>query len=508
MANQARRPMAIHVAGLAAVAAATVAIASLPGPGTTRAAADPSGSGATGATQCPTSNPPNTLALVSGDPQTAQLDAAFASPMQVALANTDGCPITAAVAGTAITFTAPAAGASGVFSTSGSGTLTVGTDASGSAAASMFTANGTPGSYTVTASCAYGTVSFDFTNTAAGVPATITALAPVSRREGINGRYPQPLAVRVLDASGNPVADATVNFTLGSGPNGSTAAGAGAAFAGGGSQIAEQTDSLGIATSPTFSANATVGSFTATATTSRVSEPAIFMLDNRAANPATARRLGAARMAATVEGRYRRPLRIRVLSPAGAPLAGVTVSFTLGAGAGASAGGAAGATFADGTAQASATTGERGIATSPALTANGTSGTIVATAVATGIPGAVTFALRNRAGEPATVAAGVAATESSPVGTRFGIPLAVTVTDSHHNPVPGVGVTFTAPRSGPGGNFTGDSHRRTTVVVKTDSDGVAVAPPFVANGELGGYVVTAAARGARPTAFALVNDAS
>jgi hypothetical protein len=377
----------------------------------------------------------------------------------------------------------------------------------------VFTANATPGSYTVLASCAYGTVSFQFTNTAAGVPATITALAPESQAEGTDARYPQPLAVHVLDANGNPVVDATVNFTLGSGSDGSTAAsaGAGATFAAGGNQVAEQTDSLGIATSPSFSANASVGPFTATATTAHVSEPAVFMLDNRAAKRATIHRLGAARRAATIEGRYARPLRIRVLSATGAPLAGVTVSFALGAGAGAagaSTEAGAGASFADGSAQASATTGERGIATSPALTANGTAGTIVATAVATAIPGAVTFVLRNRAGAPATITAGVAATESSPMDTRFGIPLAVTVTDSHHNPVPGVGVTFTAPRSGPGGNFTGGSQRRRTVIVKTNSEGVAIAPPFVANGELGGYVVTAAARGARPTAFALVNDAS
>jgi hypothetical protein len=509
MPGRSRRSSAVHLAGLVAIAAATVVIASLPPQATPRAVADPSGSGATGATQCPSSNPPNTLTLVSGDPQTAQLDAPFASPIAVVLANTNGCPITTAVAGTAITFSAPASGPSGVFSTSGANTLTVGTDPSGSASASMFTANATPGTYTVTAASAYGTVSFTLTNTAAGIPATITAIAPASEHASVNGGYPQPLAVRVLDANGNPVVDATVNFMLGSGSSGSAAAGAsaGATFAGGGSQVAEQTDSLGIATSPSFSANATIGPFTATATTAHVSEPAVFALENRAGKAATIRLLGAAHMAATVEGRYRRPLRVRVLSPAGAPLAGVTVTFTLGAGTGGASAGAA-ATFADGSAQASATTGEQGIATSPTVRANGTAGTIAATAMATGIPGSVRITLRNRAGKPATITAGVAATESSEVDTRFGVPLAVTVTDSHGNRVPDVEVTFTAPGSGPGGTFTRSRQRPTTIVVRTDSDGVAVAPPFTANGDPGGYVVTASARGARAAAFALVNEAS
>ena len=106
---------------------------------------------------------------------------AFANPLQVELANSDGCPITTAVTGTVVTFTAPASGPSATFAASGSNTLTVGTDATGSASVQMLTANDTPGAYTVTASSAYGSVSFSLTNTAAGIPATITPLAPTSQ---------------------------------------------------------------------------------------------------------------------------------------------------------------------------------------------------------------------------------------------------------------------------------------------------------------------------------------
>jgi hypothetical protein len=123
--------------------------------------------GGSGGAACPSSNPPNQLTLVAGTPQTAQLGTAFATGLQVALANSDGCPVTSAAAGVPVTFTAPASGASGVFSTSAANTAVVGADASGTVAAPPFTANTVAGSYTVIASSQYGSVSFSLTNTAA-----------------------------------------------------------------------------------------------------------------------------------------------------------------------------------------------------------------------------------------------------------------------------------------------------------------------------------------------------
>jgi hypothetical protein len=223
----------------------------------------------TGTSNCPSSNPPNELALVAGTPQTTTLGSAFASGLQVALSNSDGCPVTSA-AGVAVTFSAPSSGASGVFSTSASDTVTVGADASGSVAAPVFTANNTQGGYTVTASSQYGSVSFSLTNTAAGIPAMILATAPKSRAASVMSRYAQPLQVRVLDAGGDPVAGTTVTFTLATG--GSRACGvtssAGASFAGGGEQATAMTSVNGVASSPLFTANGAAGSFTATAAVS------------------------------------------------------------------------------------------------------------------------------------------------------------------------------------------------------------------------------------------------
>jgi protocatechuate 3,4-dioxygenase beta subunit len=378
----------------------------------------------TGTSNCPSSNPPNQLTLVAGTPQTATLQSAFASGLQVALTNSDGCPVTSAAAGVPVTFSAPSGGASGIFAASGSNVVTTGADASGMVAAPTFTANDTPGSYTLTASSPYGSVSFTLTNTAAGVPARILALPLKRGSASVMSRYPQPLQVRVVDAGGTPVAGVTVTFTLGVG-NASgcgTSATAGASFTGGGTQASAMTAASGVASSPPLTANGAAGSFTA------------------------------------------------------------TVTLSDGAAAGSGSGGPAG---------------------SPTTTP-------------------VSFTLSNLAGTPTKLTTGVGSTQSAPAGAPFPIRLAVTVTDPAKNPVPDAPVVFSAPAAGASGRFAGrsslaharGSHRRrarvshpSTVEVKTNACGIAVAPVFTANHQPGGYIVKASVRHARPAAFALVNEA-
>jgi hypothetical protein len=404
----------------AACAGATIGVLALAQPQAEGETGTPSGSGSA---NCPSSNPPNTLALAAGTPQTTALGEAFAIGLQVALVNSDGCPVTAA-AGIPVTFVAPSSGASGSFSGSGSHAATVGSDASGTAAAPTFTANDAAGSYTVTAVSQYGSASFSLTNTAAGIPAKIVTTPLRSRSARVASDYAQPLQVTVLDAGGNPVAGATVTFMLGSSASSASACGAtssaGASFIGGAAQASATTGSSGLAISPPFTANAVAGSFSASA---------------------------------------------------------ASATSAAGSAAGSGAGNAAG------------------------------SGSAIQ----------ARFALANVAGAPAKVTAGVAATESTTVGTRFPIRLAVTVTDAEKNPVPSASVTFVAPANGPGGRFTthsrGSRHHRPhvshvrAVKVATDACGVAVAPPFTAGPRQGGYVVKVTAGHARSAAFALVNDA-
>ena len=477
-------------------------------PAAADAAAQSGATGDTGSPSCPTSNPPNALTLVAGTPQTAQLDSPFQAALQVELANTNGCPVTSSVAGTAITFTAPASGPSGLFSTSGSGAVTVGADASGAAAAGMFTANDTAGSYTITASSAYGSVSFALTNTAAALPSSITALAPPSQSATAGTRYGEPLEVRVLDANGTPVVGAPVTFSLGgSGGGGSASANAGAAasFADGSAQATEKTNSEGIATSPSFTANSTAGTFTATASVEAISEPASFSLKNVAAKALAVKPASATHPTATVGTRYRQPLKVRVVGSSGHPVADTNVTFTLGSATAGSASAASGAaaTFAGGQRQATATTNASGIASSPRLTADSVAGTVAATATVPGGARPAQFWLRNRAGTPNRITAGVGARQSTTILTGFPVALAVTVTDAHGNTVAGALVAFTAPGSGPSATFDGQRARRVTI--RTDGSGIAVAPRLIANDVAGGYVVTATTGRAQPAAFALVN---
>jgi adhesin/invasin len=435
---------------------------------------------------CPTSNAPNELVLLGGSPQTAQLGRQFQSNLQVALANTNGCPLTGSLGGTPITFAAPSSGASGTFESSGSNSVTVGADGNGTAVAPAFRANGTAGSYQVTAVSEYGSVRLSLTNTASGVVASLAAAGSTGQVAFVNTPYVEPLQVRVLDANGAPVPGINVTFSLGTG-----ASGAGASFAGGGPQATVPTDASGLAASPVFVANGSAGRFTAAASVGELTAVVTFELDNRAAAPRIA--ADGADRTARAHGRYA-PLRVQVRDGQGRPFEGATVTFTL-----PQAATGAGATFAGGAVQATATTDALGRAASPALVANGTAGRFTATA---SVPGASTqFALRNLAGKPVAVAAGSASGQSAHVGARFPIRPAVKVTDADGNPVPNATVTFAAPAHGPGARF--GKHR--VVRVTTGRNGVAVAPPLTANRMPGGYVVTASVRSAHPAAFALVN---
>ena len=440
-------------------------------------------------------NPPNTLILVAGSPQQGQIGKPFQTNLQVQLANTDGCQLTGSWAGVSVVFTAPASGAGGTFASTDSNVADVGTDANGAATAPAFAANRTPGDYEIVASSSYGSVTLYLTNTATGVAASIAATGSGSQSITVGGRC-RPLQARVLDMNGQPVSGTSVTFQLETG-----ATGAGASFTTGGSQASVTTDQNGIATSPALVANTSPGRFAVTAATDSVDAAATFRLRNLAPRLTAVTRTETA----TVGDRYRRPLQAQVLGTHGWPVVGATVTFTLPQTAT-----GAGAAFLGGGTQATATTDTRGRASSPALVANSSAGRFTAAATIAAQPTPITFALRNVAGAPATVAAGAASGESTATGSRFPIRLAVTVTDKNGNPIHGALVTFTAPTGGgPSGYFTIAStrqraHASHVARVRTNADGVAVAPPFTANTRAGGYAVTARV-GTTKAGFALVN---
>jgi protocatechuate 3,4-dioxygenase beta subunit len=441
-------------------------------------------------TACPTTNGPNELVLAGGSAQMAQLGKQFQTPLQVELANTNGCALTGNLAGVTVEFDAPGSGPSGIFASSGGNVAVVGTDAQGVATAPALTANYTAGAYSVDAHSDYGTVDIDVSNTANGVPSAIAALTGSGQQATVGAEYAQALQARVTDANGNPVQGAVVGFSVVPGPTGATAG-----FLGGAAATAV-TDSNGVATAPPLLAGATPGKFTATASTDGLSSIAVFSLDDHAETMTLAATADAA-LRATVEARYGAPLHVRVLDDTGAPVEGASVTFSI-----ATAASGAGASFVGGSAQATALADADGVATSPGILANKVAGAFTVTAAAVGAPTA-SFALTNLAARAAAVSVGAAGGSSTTVDARFPIPLAVTVTDKDGNAVAGAKVVFAAPKKGATGRFT---HKRRRVTVTTGVKGIAVAPRFTANGTAGGFVVTVRVVGSSArAAFALVN---
>lgn len=231
----------------------------------------PSGSGAE---TCPSSNPPNELTLVAGTPQTTTLGSAFATNLQATFANSNGCPVTTPVAGIPVTFNvSAAAGAGGVFSASGSSSVTVGSEASGTVTAPTFTADDIAGGYTILADSAYGSVLFSLTNAAAGKssacgsalaglagsPTTITAGVGATQSTRVGTRFRLRLAVTVTDSEKRPVPDALVTFSAPThGPSGRFAARSRGSRA---SSAKVRTDACGVAVAPAFAANEKPGGY-------------------------------------------------------------------------------------------------------------------------------------------------------------------------------------------------------------------------------------------------------
>jgi hypothetical protein len=295
-----RRPAGWARDGLLVTAGAVAVLGGFAG-APLQAAGETGTPGGSGGAECPASNPPNQMTLVAGTPQTAILGTAFATGLQVALTNGDGCPVTSAAAGTPVTFTAPAGGASGVFTTSASDTAIVGADASGTVAAPAFTANTTAGSYTVTASSRYGSVSFSLTNTAAGVwcstlgrtvsmpagePVKLTAGVGSTQSTPAGAQFPIRLAVTATNAEGNPVPGAPITFSA---PT-RGASGRFALHSRGTHRRAHvsyvhtvevKTNACGIAVAPAFTASHQRGGYIVKASAGRA-RPAAFALVNEA----------------------------------------------------------------------------------------------------------------------------------------------------------------------------------------------------------------------------------
>jgi hypothetical protein len=266
------------------------------------------------------------------------------------------------------------------------------------ATSAVFTANGTAGAYTVTAS-ATGTstpASFSLTNTA-GAAASIAATSGTPQSATVGTAFALPLVATVLDSGSNPVSGVVVTFTA-------PATGASGTFAGGVNTAT--TNASGVATSAVFTANGNLGAYTVAATVAGVSTPANFSLTNTVGAGASIAATSGTPQSATVGTAFALPLVATVLDSGSNPVSGVVVTFT------APASGASG-TFAGGV--NTATTNARGVATSATFTANGTGGgpyTVAATVAGVSTP--ADFSLTNTGGNYSFYLSGMEAINGGP----------------------------------------------------------------------------------------------
>ncbi len=423
------------------------------------------------------------ISATAGTPQSATVGAAFGTALQATVKDANNNPLS----GVTVTFTAPSTGASASFNGSTSAIST--TNANGIAIAPTPIANSQAGVYTVTASASgvSSSAGFSLTNLA-GAPASIASTAGNSQSAPVGTTFATALQAIVKDAGNNPLSGVTVTFTAPS-------TGASASF-GGSAAATATTNSSGIATAPTLTANSQTGGYAVTATAAGVGTAANFALNNLAGTPASIAATAGTSQSATVGTVFATALQATVKDAGNNPMSGVTVTFTA-----PSTG--AGATF-SGSATATATTNSSGIATAPALTASSLAGVYSVTATVGGVGTPAGFSLTNLAGAPASMVTIAGTPQSTTVSAAFATALQVAVKDAGNNAVTGVTVTFAAPATGAGATFNGSS----TATATTNAGGIATAPVLTANGQTGGYAVTASAAGiGTPATFALSNTA-
>lgn len=424
--------------------------------------------------------PPATITAIAGTPQSTRVGTAFAQQFRAFVK--DGA--NNAVPNVLVRFRKPATGPSGTFA---GGIDTVRTDATGVATAPVFTANLIAGSYTDTALVdgVSTPALFQLTNLP-GAPGSITIVAGNNQSTTVNTNFSTAFSVVVRDSAGNAIPDTTVTFTAPS-------TGASGKF--GASRTAlVRTNSTGVATAPTFTADTLAGSYQVSASAPGVATPALFNLTNVAGPAARITATAGTPQSATIGTTFSIRFRARVTDQFNNPKGGLLVTWTR------PTTGASG-TF-QGNVNTATTDSATGVAEAQPFTANLVSGSYVVTASVSGVSDWASFFLTNTASAPRTITAAEGILQSTTVNTAFTAPLLARVEDQAGNPVPNALVTFTAPISGASGRFANDS---TTYSTLTDSLGFA-RTTVRANTIAGGWNAEARVSGVgSPAIFSLTN---
>lgn len=277
------------------------------------------------------------------------------------------------------------------------------------------------------------------------------------------------LAVRVLDALGDPIAGVPVTFAA-------PASGASVTF--GTNPVA--TDANGIATAMA-TANTQVGTYNVTATVSGVSGQLTFPLTNKAGAPASVGSVSGSGQGAETGEAFAAPVGLQVLAAFANPVPDTTVTFSAPAsGPSASLSPAAVVTGSDGKA-------------STLPTANETAGSYAIGASVPGLGQVASFGLTNMLDPAITPSSGGETSQNTAVGQTFSCALMVRITDGAGEPQANLMVDFVAPTSGASAILTDGISTGTSVATTTDADGVALVEA-TANGVQGRFTVGAQLR--------------
>lgn len=250
---------------------------------------------------------------------------------------------------------------------------------------------------------------------ASGSAASVTAFSLTQQTAQVGGLVPNPPAVVVRDAGGNPVPNATVTFAIASGGGQLTGA-------------SQTTNAQGIATVTSWRLGAAPGTNTVTATVGNLT-PVTFTATATAGAPTQLIKSAGDNQTAAVNRPVAVAPQVRVLDGAGNGVAGVAVAFAVATGGGSAV-------------VANVSTGSDGRATIGAWILGPTPGENTLTATVAGL-NPVTFTATATGGAAVSMQPISLVTQSGIAGQNATSPPSVVVRDALGNPVAGVTVTFT-----------------------------------------------------------------
>jgi adhesin/invasin len=313
-----------------------------------------------------TGGAPSSVSASAGTPQSTTVRNVFAQPFVALVTDSAGNPLP----GASVTFTAPPSGPSGTFQ--GGTTSTAISDANGRATSAVFTANSTPGTFSVTAGVTGVGTAAAFTLSNVGPDAPVLAFTRQPSNAAAGGVIAPPVQVQIQDSNGQPVnqSGVAILMTLSQGTGSLSGT------------LVQVTDGNGVAVFNDLGVSATgVKRLRALGSAQASVESNQFQISAGAAARIVPLSGGGQIVPALAQ--FPGPLQALVEDALSNPVPGVPVTFTL------PASGSSGTFGGPATTQ----TGTDGIATSPLITANNIQGVISAAASTPNVGSAAQFVI-------------------------------------------------------------------------------------------------------------------